>query len=278
MRKIKIVADSCADVLSLNGVDFAAAPLKIITDEREFSDDAELDVQEMVSYLDHYKGRSRSSCPNISDWLSAFGEADEVFCVTLTSKLSGSYNSAVSAKQIYESEGEGRRVFVIDSLSAGPEARLIVEKLAELVREDRGFNDICEQITEYTKKTGLFFMLKSLKNFANNGRVSPVLAKLVSVTGICIAGRASDEGTLEPTDKCRGEVRAISRLAELLADAGVNGGRVCISHCGNETGAERLRALIAEKCPSAEVSIFECRGLCSFYAERGGVLVGFERA
>ncbi len=278
MRKIKIVADSCADVLTLDGIDFAAAPLKIMTDEREFTDDASLDVREMIEYLDHYKGRSRSSCPNISDWLSAFGDAEEVFCVTLTSKLSGSYNSAVSAKQIYESEGKGRKVFVIDSLSAAPEVRLIVDKLAELVREGGEFGEICEKITEYTKKTGLFFMLKSLKNFANNGRVSPVLAKIVGVTGICIVGRASDEGTLEPTDKCRGETRAIDRLTGLLAEAGADGGRVCISHCGNETGAERLRAQIAQKCPTAEVAIFECRGLCSFYAERGGLLVGFEKA
>ena len=108
MKKIKIVADSSSDVLEKAEIDFAGAALKIITAEKEFVDNASLDVAEMVSFLSQYKGRSRTSCPNAEDWLSAFGDADEVICVTITSGLSGSYNTARAAKQIYE-ETEGKR-------------------------------------------------------------------------------------------------------------------------------------------------------------------------
>ena len=101
MRKTKIVADTSCDLLGLKHVAFACAPMKIITSEREFVDDESLDVNEMVEYLDKYNGKSKSSCPNTVDWLDAFGDADDIFCFTITSSLSGSYNSACAAKQIY---------------------------------------------------------------------------------------------------------------------------------------------------------------------------------
>ncbi|MBQ5748526.1 MAG: DegV family protein, partial [Oscillospiraceae bacterium] len=197
MRKMKIVADSACDLLTLPNAEFVAAPMKIITAEREFVDDSALNVEEMADYLYAYKEKSKSSCPNTGDWLDAFADADDIFCVTITSGLSGSYNSACTAKQIYEAEHEGKRVHVFDSLSAGPEITLIVEKIAECIERGMPYERICSTVTAYMKKTGLLFMLKSLKNFANNGRVSPIVAKIVGIAGICIVGKASEEGTLE---------------------------------------------------------------------------------
>lgn len=278
MRKIKIVADSSCDLLELRHVEFATSSMKIITAEREFVDDEKLDVNEMVDYLYQYKGKSKSSCPNTSDWLEAFGDADEVFCVTITSGLSGSYNSACAAKQIYEADNEGKRVHVFDTLSAGPEITLIIEKIEECVKRDMSFEDICERVTAYMKKTGLVFMLKSLKTFANNGRVSPVVAKIVGIAGICIVGKASDEGTLEPKHKCRGERRSLETLAEDLESEGFRSGKISIGHCQNESAAEQLKELILSKFKNAVIEIHKLKGLCSFYAEKGGVLVGFERA
>lgn len=277
MRKIKIVSDTSSDIWGLDGVDFAYAPMKIITDEREFVDNAELDTEEMVNYLDSYKGKSKSSCPNTGDWLEAFGDADDIFCVTITSGLSGSYNSACAAKQIYESENEGKRVFVIDTLSAGPEMTLTVKKLEEFIKNGTPYEEICEGITEYLKSTGLIFMLKSLKTFANNGRVSPIIARLVGIAGICIVGKASDEGTLEPMHKCRGEKRSLEALVSELEAHGFKTGKVSIGHCFNEDAALALKDMIREKFGDVEIEIHKFRGLCSFYAEKGGVLIGFEK-
>ena len=278
MRKMKIVADSSCDLFVLKQAEFSAAPMKIITAEREFVDDRSLDVEEMVAYMDKYKGKSKSSCPNTNDWLEAFGDADDIFCVTITSGLSGSYNSACVAKEIYEAEREGRRVFVVDSLSAGPEVTMIVEKLEEMIENKISYEEICAQIAAYTKKTGLTFMLKSLKTFANNGRVSPLVAKLVGIAGICIVGKASAEGTLEPLHKCRGEKRSLETLVSVLQAEGYRGGKISIGHCQNEAAAGSLKALILEKFSQALVEIHKFKGLCSFYAEKGGVLVGFEKA
>lgn len=278
MRTIKIVTDTSSDLFGLKSVEFACAPMKIITAEREFVDDETLNVDEMVDFLDTYKGKSKSSCPNTGDWLEAFGDADDIFCVTITGGLSGSYNSACAAKQIYESEHEGRRVFVLNTRSAGPEVTLIVEKIEEYVASATPYDEICHKITQYLKKTGLVFMLKSLKTFANNGRVSPIVARLVGIAGICIVGKASDEGTLEPMHKCRGERRSLETLVEDLEAEGFRSGKISIGHCQNESAAEQLKALILAKFRDVQIEIHKFRGLCSFYAEKGGVLVGFEKA
>ncbi len=277
MRNIKIVADSSADVLTREAVPFSAAALKIITDTQEFVDDANLDVTSMISFFDTYKGKSKTSCPNPADWLEAFGDADDVFCVTITSNLSGSYNAACIAKQMYEAEHEGSRVFVIDSLSAGPELLLIIEKLEELIAQGVEFEEICKQIKAYQETIGLEFMLQSLKNLAANGRVSPAVAKIATLLGIRIVGKASDVGTLEPTDKCRGQARSLTAIVKHMAAAGLRKGKVRIAHCFNEGAAKELRDLIMQKLPEAQVKIKECLGLCSFYAEKGGMLVGFEK-
>lgn len=277
MKKIKIVADSSANVLQLQNTPFAAAPLKVITNEKEFVDDNALDVDSMVSWFDSYKGKSKTSCPNPTDWLDAFGDADEVYCVTITSGLSGSFNAACIAKQMYESENKDKRVCVVDSLSAGPELVLIIEKLEEYIGQGLPHEEICRKIERYKEQTGLVFMLESLKNFAANGRVSPAVAKIAGVLGIRIVGKASDQGTLEPTNKCRGEAKSLSTLLSNLKAFGLSKGKVQIAHCMNEGAARELKQMILFQLPEAKVQIHRCRGLCSYYAEKGGLLVGFEK-
>lgn len=278
MRKIKIVADTSCDLFGLKHAELACAPMKIITEEKEFVDNEVLNVGEMVEFLDKYKGKSKSSCPNPADWLQAFGDADDIFCVTITSGLSGSYNSACSAKQIYESENEGKRVCVIDTLSAGPEMTLVIEKLEECIVKGLKYEEICDTVTNYLKKTGLVFMLKSLTTFANNGRVSPIVARIVGIAGICIVGKASDKGTLEPIHKCRGERRSLQTLIDSLEKEGFRSGKLSIGHCQNESAALQLKEMILKKFKDVSVEIHKFRGLCSFYAEKGGVLIGFEKA
>ena len=277
MRNVKIVADSSANLMTLDSIAFDAAPLKIITPEREFVDNRELDLDEMLDYFASYKGRSQTSCPNPDDWLTAFGDAEEIYCVTITSGLSGSYNAACIARDMYVAENPGSNVYVIDSLSAGPELTLMVDKLQELVLAGKSFEEICAYMPGYTAKTGLLFMLESLNNFAANGRVSPAVAKLAGVLGIRIVGKASDAGTLEPTDKCRGENKSLSTLVANLKANGLKNGKVQLAHCCNEAAAQKLKNLIQAELPNVTVEIGKNLGLCSYYAERGGLLVGYEK-
>ncbi len=277
MEKYKIVADSSADLLATNGGILEVAPLKIITTEKEFTDNADLDVKEMVDFLLSYKGRSSSSCPNPDEWLSAFDNAQYVFCVPITAGLSGSYNAALVAKEMYESEHPDRKVFVLNTLTAGPEMALMVEKLEELISKSLSFEEICDQITEYINHTGLLFMLESMKNLANNGRVNPIVAKAAGLLGIRVVGRASEQGDLEQIAKCKGSDRSLRTIVEEIKKAGCTSGKIRIAHCFNLEAAENLKKKIYIELPRAKVEIYNCRGLCSFYAEKGGMLVGFEK-
>lgn len=273
---IKIVTDSGANLQTMEGVDFSYAPLTIRAGEREFLDDPSLDVSEMVAYLAAHKEKSGSSCPGVGDWLEAFGDADEIYCVTIISSLSGTYNAAMTAKQQYEEEYPGKKVFVMDSVSAGPEQKMILEKIREYLLEGDDFETVCEKIKAYKEeKSSLIFALESLKNLANNGRISHAVSAVCSVAGIRIVGDVK-EG-LHPTDKCRGEKKMMVTMLKNMKEKGYAGGMVVIDHCFNERGAEMLKNTILAEFPNAVVRIEKTFGLCSYYAEKGGLMVGFER-
>lgn len=272
----KLVADSSANVFTMSGVAYASVPMKIITTQAEYTDDPSLDVAAMVDAIKVTKGKSGTSCPNVHDWLQAFEGADRVFAVTITSNLSGSHASAVQAAADYEAANPGAKVCVIDSLSAGPELGLILDKLQQWITEGRSFEQMVEDIKAYLSHTHLAFSLESLTNLARNGRVSPAVAKIAGVLGIRVMGVASEVGTLEPLHKCRGEKKAIETIVSEMGNRGYAGGRVKISHCFNENAAQILKSMLLADWPKADVAIELCTGLCSFYAERGGLLVGFE--
>ena len=179
--KFKIAADSSSNMHRFDGVPYTCVPLKIITKEKEYVDVDGLDLEGMVADLKAYKGTSGTSCPNVYDWMSAFGEAENAFAIAITSNLSGSCNAARQAAEQYMEENPGRKAYVFDSLSAGPELRLIAEKIREGVQAEKAFEEIQAETEAYMKHTHLLFTLRSLNNLARNGRVSPAVAKLAGV-------------------------------------------------------------------------------------------------
>ena len=268
--KFKIVSDSASNLFELSGADYACVPLKIISPTQEYVDTPDLDVDAMIEELKKAKGPTRTSCPNAYEWSEAFKGADFVFAVTITSNLSGSCSAAMQAAS------ERENVYVVDTLSAGAEIQLVIEKLRDLILADHDFETIKQEIQDYMTHTHLLFSLESLNNLARNGRVSPAVAKIAGVLGLRLVGKASDVGTLEPMHKVRGEKKTISTLYSDMLEVGYKGGKVCISHCQNPGAADQLAALIRKGFPNASVTIVPCTALCSFYAESGGMLVGYE--
>lgn len=274
--KRKIVADSSCDMWELNGVDFAVAPMTISTDNKHYVDNQELDVHLMSEELAKYKGVSHTACPSVGSWLDCYEGYDEVFVITLTGAMSGTYNSAMTAKGIYEEENENVKVHVFDSLSTGPEMRLLIEKLKEMIEEDLPFEEIVEKGQDYLNHSRLFFALKSLHNFAMNGRVSKAVASAIGVLNISIFATASEEGTIQQISKCRGEKKVVKSMIEHLENAGYHGGKVRISHADNLKLAHNVRDKILELYPNADIIVYPMGGLCTYYAEIGGLLVGCE--
>lgn len=274
--KTKIVVDSSSNLYALEGVAFASVPLKIIADAEEYVDTAEMDAVAMAEALRSHKGKTSTSCPNVSDWLAAYEGADQVFVLTITGTLSGAYNAALLAGEEYQQEHAGAQVFVFDSLSAGPELALLAERVRDLVLAGKPFDEICDALRAYHKHTHLLFSLESLANLARNGRVKPAVAAVARMLGIRVIGQASESGELEVLCKTRGEHGALERIVLELKGHGFTNGKVHIAHCGNPAAADRLRKMIHAVFEEAQVDVIPCGGLCSYYAELGGLMVGFE--
>lgn len=273
--KYKIVSDSSSNLFARDKVLYATTPLKIISSEKEYIDDAALNVRGMVDDLKTVKGVVRTSCPNTGEWIEAFEGADCVFAITITSNLSGCYNAAMLAKEQYIQDHPEVKIHVIDSYSTGGEMQLMIEKLEELIEEGKPFEEIAKEVEAYKDTTHLIFSLQSLTNLARNGRVNSAVAAIAGVLGIRIVGAAT-EGVLDPKHKVRGEKKALATIYSDMKENGYNGGKVRINHCFNIESAEILKEKVLADFPEADIEIIPCSALCSFYAEEGGLIIGYE--
>lgn len=276
MSKIRIVSDSSCDIWSLENTDFKTVPLTISTESRSFRDDEKLDISEMITYLKSFDGPSHTACPGIQDWLDAYEGADEIYVVCMTSTLSGTYNSAVIAKDMFLEENPNAKIQVFDTLSTSSEQLLFIEKIKDLLKEAHFFEQICDMMKIYLNKTRIFFAFQSLHNLAQNGRIKKIVASTVGVLGLSILGTGTAEGTLETTGKARGEKRAIQKLRDMIVEAGFHGGKLRICHIKNEKMANTFAEFIHAEFPHADIKIYPSRGLIAYYAEEGGIIVGME--
>ena len=275
--KYKIVADSSSDLLTLDRIPFTSVPLHILVGDQEFIDNETLDVSAMQEALAAYQGKTSTSCPSPAEWITAFGDAETVFCFTISGKLSGSASSAQMAKELYESDFPDRHVYVIDSLSTGPQMTLLIEKTRDLMVANTPGEEIYRQIRIYMKKTHLFFVLSSVENLAKNGRINPLLAKGMGLLGIRVIGTGSEAGELTTIEKCRGEKKAISDIIRLMKDYGYKAGqKVVIAHHFSDKAASELQAQIKAAFGEFRGYIQRSRGLCSYYAEPNSFMIGFE--
>ena len=272
----RIVSDSSSNLFTLPGVDYTTVPLKIVAGENEWVDNADMDLVNMVETLKKYKGKSGTSCPNVQEWLDAFEGSENILAMTISSNLSGSYSSAKNAAEEYMAEHPGAKVFVLDSLSAGPEMKLLVQKFKELMEAGNDFDTACAQLKAYHANTHILFCLQSMNNLARNGRVSIVAATFASVLGIRAVGDVQ-HGQITPVHKPRGQKKATETLVKMMEERGLEAGKkVIIDHCFGEDNANMLKEAVEKRFPGVEVSIARTTGLCSFYAEAGGLMIALE--
>lgn len=270
-----VVSDSSCNVYSMAGEPFASVPMKVTVD-REYVDRQGTDAYEPIEALRHFKGKASSSCPNVGEWLESFGDAELVFGVTISKHLSGSFNAACNAAHTYMEEHPGRRVYIVDSMAAGPAMAMYAEKLLRWLKEGMDEHQVLAKIEEYKNRVHTLFCLESLTNLARNGRVNPAIAKIAGVLGIRACGEGQ-EGRIGLVAKPRGAKKAIEEMAKLILERGfANDNVVRIAHCFNPEAAEQLKELLKGFAPNAKYIIEPATILCGFYAEYRGLIVGFE--
>ncbi|WP_284119786.1 DegV family protein [Streptococcus canis] len=276
----KIVTDSGCNLRGLESqskdLRFERVPLTLQIGSEIFRDDDGLDIDKMMTLMYQSSKAATSSCPSPDAFLQAYKGADNVIAVTITGTLSGSHNSARLAKNDFLEEFPNANIHVIDSLSAGGEMDLLVLELERLINLGLSFEEVVAQITAYQEKTRLIFVLAKVDNLVKNGRLNKLVGKVVGLLNIRMVGQASQEGTLELLQKARGQKKAVSALVEEIQKAGYKGGKVYIAHAQNPKICEQISEKIKTLYPDAVIQIGRTSGLCSFYAEDEGILMGYE--
>ena len=258
---------------------YRVAPLKINIAGREYVDDASLDVAELNRLILEEDILSSSSCPSVGEWAELFRSADNIIAITISARLSGSYEAACMARDMVLEEG-ARKIHIVNSRAAGGKLELLVAQLDGFLAEhpSASFDEAVAFVDRLESASTVLFSLSSYDNLTKSGRMPKLAGHLASKLNIRILGIASDEGTIKIVGPTRGSRKTLDKIVHTMRDQGFDGGMVYLDHVENEPGAQALADRIRQEWPDAEVRILPCGGLCSYYAENKGLIIGFGTA
>lgn len=277
----KIIADSSADVDQTFEKEFPVTlvPFKLYLDGKEYIDDENLDVESFVSDMKNITTTPKSACPAPNDFLEHFeGEEDEIYIVTISSHLSGTFNSAILAKNLYNSENPNRKfIHVFDSLGAAAGETLITRQIHELKKLGYTKEKLVEMMTEFIKDMKVIFISESLNNLIKNGRISKWKGLIASTLNILPIMSSDGNGEIKLLEKVRNSNKAYLRLIEIMQTELIKSGRkiVAITHVGNPERADQIALGVGTLKTVEEVINVKCAGLSSMYADKKGVIVAF---
>lgn len=277
--KWNIVADSSCDLLpeiTNDGIGLSIVPLTINVGDKQYIDDENMNIKELLEEMDKEKKELGTACPSPQTFLEEFKKSDFAICTTITSGLSGTYNSAKIAEQMLTDEFPEKKVLVIDSKATGGKLVMIIDKARELIREGKTFEEISEILPQYAEDITLVFAIGSYDNLIKTGRMSKTAGLVATTLNIRAVARATDEGLIEVFKKPRGEKNAVKLMVEYAKEnKKIKDSVVVITHCDNLEGALYLKEKVIEKLNPEVIKIVECRGLTTFYTMKNGLLLGF---
>ncbi|MCT4564220.1 MAG: DegV family protein [Maledivibacter sp.] len=276
---IKIIGDSCFDMnKELKKIsEICLAPLKISIGEKVFRDDENLDQKNLLVSMKKSDKPPKTASPSPNDFLDRFKGKEDVFVVTLSSQLSGSYNSAVLARQMYLEESKDKFIHVFDSLSASVGQTLVGLKIMELSKLNYKTHQVVEKVDEYIKDMKTLFVLESLDNLIKAGRINKIVAKLATAFSIKPIMGSTDKGTISLVEKARGSKKALRRLVELIEEQGekIEEKILGIAHCNCLDRAQKLKGEIMQRYNFKDIIIVETAGISTVYANDGGIVIAF---
>lgn len=276
----KIVVDTACDFREIpnkaENVVYERVPFTLQIEDKIYIDTLDMDIDEMMKAMYASSEPAKSACPSPDGFLSAYRGAENIIVLTLTGGLSGSYTSAIVAQKMLKEEDENVNIHVINTLSAGGQNDLFLLKINELIKEGLSFDQVVARMNEYQKNTKLIFALEKVDNLVKNGRLSKLAAAVVGLLNMRMVGEASKEGTLHLLHKVRGEKKAVAAVVDEMIKAGYKGGRAVITHRNNENICKKIEEKLSEKFSNIEFISVPTSGICSFYGEEGGILLGYE--
>ena len=274
----KIAIDSCGELLNEWKDDerIEAVPLTLMVGGESIIDDETFDQKDFLKKVAACLECPKSACPSPERYMKAYEcEADHIYAVTLSSELSGSYNSAVLGKSLFLEDNPGKKIHVFNSKSASGGESLIAMKIVECEEKGLSFEEVIETVDKYIEEMSTFFVLENLETLRKNGRLSRVKALVASALKIKPVMGSTPEGSICQFDQARGMNKAIVKMVELVGEKGINIHEkiVAITYCNCPERAKMLEEAIRERLNPAKIVVMDTAGVSSMYANDGGVIV-----
>ena len=251
-------------------------PLSLMLGNEVFVDDENLDALDFLQKMKNYPDTPKSACPSPEDYLKHFDKADEVYIITISSKLSASYNSAKIAIDMYHEEKGKNKIYLIDSKGAAASQTLLANKIVELKNAGANYDETVKGVEELNAKKQTTFVLETLENLRKNGRLTGLKAFIAEALNIKPVMTTDKEGNIIKADQARGINKACALLAELTANHAIETGSkaLVISHCNCPERAEKIKTMLEEKHKFEKVDIVPTGGIATLYAAEGGIIIG----
>lgn len=277
--KYKIIADSSCELPQgyMEDERFKLIPFGMEIDGYHMIDNKGINIPELLKRIADSPVCAKSSCPSPQTFLEEFEtEAKNIYVITISSKLSGCYNSAVLAKNMYDEKEHDKNIFVIDSLSASCGESQLALRAMELEDAGQSFEEITKKLEEYRDQISTFFVLDNIETLRKNGRMSGVKALVASTLNIkpVLAG---DHGSIAQAGQAVGIKKALARMVDQIAKQVTDAKhkRIMITYCNNPQRAEYVKKLLQEKTEFEDYVIMGMSGLSSLYANDGGIIVTY---
>lgn len=274
----RVVVDSCGELteeMKQSG-HFVTAPLSMQVDDRVIADDDTFDQAGFLKLVAESPNSPKSSCPSPEKYMEYYHcDAERIYVVTLSAELSGSYNSAVLGKNLYEEEVGEKQIHVFNSCSASVGETLIALKIRECEEAGMSFDEVVETTEKYIEEQHTYFVLENLETLKKNGRLSGVKALVASALNIKPIMGSTPQGTICQKGQARGIKKALDKMVEYIVSELADGEKkiLAISHCNCAERAAAVKKLLLEKAAFLDVIILDTRGISSMYANDGGIIV-----
>ena len=277
--KYKIIVDSCGELTPEMKQDerFASAALTLEVGADTIVDDDSFDQADFLAKVAASKESVKSACPAPESYMEAYSKADDIYVVTLSAELSGSYNSAVLGKNLYEEENGTKNIHVVNSRGAATTQVLIARKLNEYASQGMPFEEVVDKIEEYTTSLRTYFVLETLEVLRKNGRLSRLSATIAGALNIKPVMIGTRDGVIQKAAQARGMKKALAKMVEHMGSEGrdLTRRQFVISHCNCYERAVYVKELIKKHLHAEDVDIVDTKGVSSLYACDGGIIVSY---
>lgn len=275
----RIIGDSCTDLTEelKNNPNIKLVPLTLLIEEDAIVDDETFNQKEFINKVKLCPRGPKSACPSPEDFKKYFDVDGNIYIVTLSSQLSGSYNSAQLAKQLYHEENPKKNIEVIDSRSASIGQTLLVMKIMEMEAAGQPFETIVKEIYDYRDLVQTKFVIESLETLRKNGRLSGLQAIIANALNIKPVMGATKEGTIYKVDQARGIMKALMQMVKTVEQDVIKPKEriLGIAHCNNYERAEFVKQEILKRIPFKDYFIVDTAGVSTMYANEGGIIIAY---